>query len=130
MTLQFPGLLWNKADYRRACTTPQLSRYLTAMGKGIQKPRTMYAFEYNENIVPARPAVAMTLRKPKSLCYDFLTRSTKTLKSAATVYCSGFSYPSCHVAGSSPQADLPTAVLFRGVATCFNSQLNLDGNTA
>jgi len=50
------------------------------MGKGIQKPRTTYAFEYNEDIVPACPAVAMTLRKPKSLCYDFHTRSTKALK--------------------------------------------------
>ena len=100
------------------------------MGKRIQKPRTTYAFEYNEDIVPARPAVAMTLRKPTSLCYDFHTRSMKALKSAATVYCLGLSYPSCHVAGSSPQADLPTAVLFRDVAMCFISQLNFNGNAA
>lgn len=100
------------------------------MGKGIQKPRTTYAFEYNEDIVPARPAVAMALRKPKSLCYDFHRRNTKALKSADTVYYSGLLYPSCHVAGSSPQADLPAAVLFRDVAIHFISQLNRELNPA
>lgn len=100
------------------------------MRKRIQKCRTTYSFEYNEDIVPACPAVATILRKLKRLCYDFLTRSTKGLKSADTVYCSSLFYPSCHGAGSSPRADLPSAVLFRDVAMCFISQLNFDGNTA
>lgn len=100
------------------------------MGKRIQKCRTMYSFEYNEDTVSACPAVALILRKPKRLCYDFHSRSTKALKCADTVYCSSLFYPSCQGAGSSPRADLATAVLFRDVAMCLISQLNFNGNRA
>lgn len=76
------------------------------------------------------PSCGNDLRKAKSLCPDFYTRTTRALKSTDRVHVPGFSYPSCYVAVSSPQTPSPAAVVFRAVAMSFISQLNFHGIAA